>query len=174
MSEDNKLRFLPFHAINEFMLPEYRIEVLSSVLKSLEKLSESDRNTINKDIKKMVTVQGFRNSMMAPLPMKIKNAEHVFEKQPSFVADILNGWGSLHQDLRNKVYLLLNERNWKTPDLETDRTKLPGFLTTWPQSETFETLITAYREKYPADPESDNNISLMVVWVSARLPFDAE
>jgi hypothetical protein len=49
---------------------------------------------------------------------------------------------------------------------------LPGFLTTWPRAEEFEVLVKAFREQHPDTPASDDDISLMVAWLSGRLPLD--
>ena len=57
--------------------------------------------------------------------------------------------------------------------VEADRTQLPGFIPSFPKEEDFEKLILAFKEKYPAIEASDDDISLMIVWVSGRLPFQS-
>jgi hypothetical protein len=135
-------------------------------------LSLERQRKISGLIKRNVKVQGFRNSSLAPLPLKIKGAVENFEKSPVFVAEILEGWGELNKELAEIIYEFLNERNWETLPVATERSKLPGFLTRWPAKETFDGLISAFREKYKEIEVSDNDISLMVVWISNRLPYE--
>jgi hypothetical protein len=42
----------------------------------------------------------------------------------------------------------------------------------WPKEDSFEILIDSFREKYPDYPLSDDDLSLMVVWLSNRLPYE--
>jgi hypothetical protein len=42
----------------------------------------------------------------------------------------------------------------------------------WPENDGFEVLTQAFREKNPEFSISDDEISLMVVWVSNRLPYE--
>lgn len=169
---NEQTQFLPFHAINEFMLTEYRREVIKTVLSSLNALELDNQKKINLLIKRNVKVPGFRNSSQAPLPMLINGAIQAFEKSASFSAQILSAWAELHPELRNNVQALLENRDWKILPEETDRTKLPGFLTRWPAEDSFEMLIKAFRETFPEASASDDDISLMIVWLSGRLPYE--
>jgi hypothetical protein len=49
---------------------------------------------------------------------------------------------------------------------------LPGFLTRWPESETYEALNEAYQQMYPEDSVDENDVRLMSVWLAGRLPYD--
>jgi hypothetical protein len=55
---------------------------------------------------------------------------------------------------------------------EADRSKLPGFLTTWPEGQDYDTLGKAYTEMFPGDSVEDNDLRLMIVWLAGRLPYD--
>jgi hypothetical protein len=72
------------------------------------------------------------------------------------------------------VYDLLVARGWELLPPEADRTVLPGFLTKWPKGETFEVLNEVFLKMYPGTQASDDDISLMVVWLSGRLPYQFE
>jgi hypothetical protein len=170
--QDKKAQFLPFHAINEFMRDDYRLEVIRTALIALPSLPDANQSLVNRMTRKFVTVPGFRNSTKAPTLLRSKASTEVFEKNPQFVAAILSAWAEAHPDLRRHVYDLLVERGWEIFPVEADRTKLPGFMVTWPQGENFEMINIAFTEKYPghSQPNSDD-ISLMVVWLSARLPY---
>jgi hypothetical protein len=168
----DKVQFLPFHAINNFMMPEYRLSVLQTVLSRLDDLPGDRRGAINSQLKRLLKVPGFRNASQAPLRFKIKGSVTPFEQSPDMVVQILAGWCELHPELRQQVFDLLTERGWELLPVETDRTKLPGFLSRWPKGEEFEIINKAFHEKYPDLQVSDNDISLMTVWLSGRLPYE--
>lgn len=168
---DKKARFFPFHAINEFMLPEYRLEVLQVVLENQDSLPAERRSTLTNLINKHVRVPGFRSSALAPLPIKLKEAVKTFERRADFSAQVLMAWSELRQELRQQVYDLLVERKWEIMPQDFDRSKLPGFLITWPKTETYEVLDAAYAEKHGA-PSSENDVRLMIVWLTGRLPYE--
>jgi hypothetical protein len=172
--EDQSTQFLPFHAINEFMRPDYRVEVIRSTLTCLPDLAENFRAPIDQLTRSMVQVPGFRNSAKAPHIKRLKPTANAFEKSPDLVAAILSAWAEVHQDLRQQVYDLLLERGWELLPPSADRTQLPGFLTTWPNGESFELLNQAFTEKYPDARLSGDDVSLMIVWLSVRLPYRFE
>jgi hypothetical protein len=172
MSEDQQVQFVPFHVINQFMIPEYRLEIIHLVLTHLDDLPAERKGKILGLFKNNVKLSGFRNSSLAPMPIKVKGSVPVFEKRPDFAAQILMAWSELHLELRQQVYDMLVERKWELLPAETDRTKLPGFLTRWPQEETYDVLDAAFAAKYPDVKARDYDIRLMVVWLSGRLPFD--
>jgi hypothetical protein len=171
--EEKQEEYLPFHAINEFMRDDYRIIVISEVLSQQDKISPEKRSLIGKIIAKYVTVQGFRNSNLAPAGRKAKASVALFERSPEYVALIVESWTSLHEELAKTVYEILSEHAWeKLPGIDVDRSTLPGFLIHWPKADTFDVLIKAVQEKKPELKESDDNISLMAVWLGNRLPYD--
>jgi hypothetical protein len=172
MSDEKKVQVLPFHAVNEFMRDDYRTSVITEVLSNLEKIDKEAGIRINRLFSKGVQIPGFRNSSLAPLVVKIKHAHTIFEKSAEFVAIILNSWSLLHIPLQQQVWKLIDDRNWKPLPLEVDRSLLPGFQVDWPKGDTFEVLIKALKVIDPATTESDDNISLMTVWVGNRLPYD--
>lgn len=168
---DSKINFLPFHAINGYMRPDYQSNVARIVLTNLPRLSEDTRSRINNLIRKLVVIQGFRNSMLAPPSLKLRPYISTMEKNAELTAITLKAWADLNDDLRARVFELLKERTWGIIPADADRTKLPGFLTTWPENEDFETINQAYKEKYPDLNENSDDISLMAAWLSGRLPF---
>lgn len=170
--DDQTVGFLPFHAINEFMRPDYRQEVVRSALQALPNLPENFRVTIDGMTKKVVHVPGFRNSVKAPTSVKVRPMAEAFEKSPELVAAILSAWSEARTGLRQQVYDLLVARGWEVLPPETDRTVLPGFLTRWPRQEEFEILNEAFAEKYPSAQASSDDVSLMIVWLSGRLPYE--
>jgi len=149
---DHKAHFLPFHAVNEFLLPEYRLKIIQQAFAELNHLSEERRSAISRLVKRHVQVSGFRNSALAPAPVKARAAVSNFEKSAEFAAQIMSAWYELHPELAKKVNDLLTAREWKLLPLEVDRSKLPGFLTHWPKEETFEVLDDAYAYPVAIEP----------------------
>ncbi len=172
--DDKKLEYLPFNAINEFMRSEFRLQMIGAVLKALPSLPQAHQKKINGLIKRYVQVPGFRNSASAPLSLKIRNLVPAFEKHSEVVSTLLFAWSESNQDLRSKVYDLLKSREWELLPPEADRTRLPGFLTVWPKDETFDFLNQAYQTTYAEDAANSDDVSLMAVWLSGRLPFNTE
>lgn len=169
---NEKAQFIPFNAINEFMLSEFRRTVISDTLTNLDKASEEKQKSIKGLIRRTVKVQGFRNSAMAPVPMKVAGSINTFEKSADFVKNVLQAWSEIKSETRKNTYAFLVDRKWTLLPEDADRGQLPGFLTRWPASESFEVLVKAYQEAYPDHDVTDNEISLMVVWLSGRLPVE--
>jgi hypothetical protein len=175
MDDNNKqAQFLPFHAINEFMRSDYRFGIVRTALVALPTLPRNLRAPIDRITKKTIKVTGFRNSAKSPAAVRTKPTADAFEKNPDLVAAILSAWAETKPELRQQVYDLLIERGWEVLPPDADRTKLPGFLPVWPKNEDFDTLNNAFFEKYAHTKHSNDDISLMVVWISSRLPYDVE
>ncbi|MCD4753117.1 MAG: hypothetical protein K8R40_08610 [Anaerolineaceae bacterium] len=172
VKKQKKAQFLPWSAINAFMLQDFQHEVLHAVLGSYDRLTSAQRSGLNKMIKRGVTVNGFRNAVAAPLAIKVNSSVSLFESNAAFAGLILASWSSLFPELRKQVYELLLSREWELLPEETDRTKLPGFLAQWPKQDEFDVLVAAFRDTYGTETYSDNQISLMSVWLSGRLPYE--
>lgn len=172
--DDQTLQYLPFHAINEFMRPDYRLSVVRSALTALPGLPESFRQPIDQMTRQVVKVPGFRNSVKAPPALKARPMAEAFEKSPDLVAAVLSAWAETHAGLRQQVHDLLSANGWDLLPPEADRTRLPGFLPTWPKGEDFESLTQAFSKAHPGDAASADDVSLMVVWLSGRLPYQTD
>lgn len=169
---DKQVQFLPYNAINEFMVPEYRLSVLQAVLAGFDRLPGDRRSAINNLIKRHVQVPGFRNSVQAPAMIKARSAVTTFERRPEFAAQVLQAWSELHPELRQQVHDFLAARSWEVLPPEADRAKLPGFLITWPKGEDYDVLGEAFGEAYPDEHPDENDLRLMIVWLAGRLPYD--
>ena len=132
MNKKTQVEFIPFHAINEFMRNDFRLKLIRNTLMSLKQLGRGFSAPIDRLTRKHVTVAGFRNSAKAPATLKSVSMVKAFEKQPKLVSAILNAWAESKSELRQHTYDLLLERGWKVLPIEADRTKLPGFLSSWP------------------------------------------
>lgn len=172
MNEQQQTQFLHFHTINEFMLPDFRQQVLTQVIANLESLPGDLRSRLSGQIRQLVKVPGFRNSSLAPAAVKVRGAIQAFERSPQFAANVLAAWSELNAELRQQVFDFLTARGWTLLPVDADRTKLPGFLTRWPKAEQFDVLDEAFRALHSDTPHSKDEVSLMVVWLSTRLPYE--
>jgi hypothetical protein len=170
--DDQKISFIPYHAINQFMRNDFRLAVIRSAVLALPDLDHEIGARIDRLTKKFVKVPGFRNSAKAPATVKAVAMVKPFEKSPDLVAAILNAWAESRPELGRQIFELLTERGWKLLPIETNRTKLPGFLTRWPADDDFEVLYDAFTAAHPDAEASIDEVSLMVVWLSSRLPIE--
>jgi len=49
---------------------------------------------------------------------------------------------------------------------------LPGFLTQWPEEDDYEKIYDDFIKNYPDSDYGIDDVSLMAVWLSLRLPVD--
>ena len=172
--DDKSISFVPFHAINNFMVDEYRYTVIQDVLSHFDQLTSKNRSNFQNLFKKYVTIPGFRNSSVAPLQVKIRGTNNAFEKKPQFTIQVLACWAEIHMDLQKKVYDLLVKRGWELLPIEADKTVLPGFMVKWHKTDSYDVINQAYKEMYPDDSSSENDVRLMSVWLSGRLPYEID
>lgn len=192
--DDAKIEFLPFHAINEFMRADFRMKVIKDTLSKLPGLPSDLRDPVERQIRKSVKIPGFRHPEKAPTMVKVLPCAQAFEKKPEFVSALLAAWAEVHAHLRDQVLAVFQQRGWyffptgitslaefPIPKTEKDwgilpvtaeRTRLPGFVIYWPKAEDFETLYDTYIEIYPGGENSKDEVGLMAVWLSMRLPYN--
>jgi len=174
MPDQEKTEFIPFNAINEFMRSDFRAAVLQDVFLNLLGLADADRKNLERIFRKLVMIPGFRNSSMAPAGLKARSAAQAFEKKADFTGLVIQTWSRLHPNLARNVHALLASREWTMLPVDADRVKLPGFLTAWPPGETFDSINNQYRQMFPEDQYHSDDVCLMAVWVSGRLPVNTE
>jgi len=169
---NEKIEYLPFNAINEFMLPEYRKIVIKTVFSNINSLPNARQKNINAEFKKLIKIQGFRDSSQAPIGIKTREGSLAFEKSAKFTGELIAAWAEINSDLATIVFQMLTDRGWPVLPIEADRSKLPGFLIKWPAKDTFEVLTAEFREKYSDTKYTDDDVNLMIVWLSNRLPYE--
>ena len=168
---DETVEFVPFHAINEFMRDDYRLEVVRNTLAELPQLASEFQSPIEQLTRKHVTIPGFRNSIKAPAPLRTRLTAKAFEKSPELVAAILRAWAEIHNELREPVFNFLVEREWDILPAVADRSQLPGFLPYWPDEEDLGTLSEAFLQANPQIEASQDDVGLMIVWLGDCLPY---
>jgi hypothetical protein len=192
----NQIKFLPFQAINEFMRPDFRLSIIRDVLNNTNILPAEQASDLANITKRAVKIPGFRNSEKAPSLVKVMPMVKTFENSPELVVALLSAWAMIHHDLQTQVYSLLQKRNWPMIDSESEisyttvssdiiekwpvlppevsRKHAPGFLPRWPKGEDFDSLFTTYAELFPESENSIDQVSLMTVWLTLRLPYEIE
>lgn len=172
MNKKDKVEFIPHHAINEFMRSDFRLNIIRTTLTMLPKLGHQYRNSIDRLTRKYVKVAGFRNSVKAPISLKSVALVKPFSQHPDLVVAILSAWAASNQDLQIGVFELLTDKSWILLPINADRTKLPGFLTTWPIEDDYECIYQIFVKNNPDTQVSIDETSLMAIWLSGRLPIN--
>lgn len=193
---NNEMNFLPFHAINEFMRPDFKLSIIRDVVNNTSLLPPDQASDLSSAVKRGVKIPGFRNSEKAPALVKVMPMLKAFDKSPELVFAIISSWAVIHIDLCQQVFSILQKRNWPTIDTaagisyatmasdiiekwpvlppEVNRKHAPGFLPRWPKGEDFEALFTTYTELFPTSDSSIDQVSLMAVWLTLRLPYEID
>ena len=192
----NQIKFYPFHAINEFMRPDFRLSIIRDVLNNVDSLTSEQVSALGNITRKAIKIPGFRSSDKAPAMVKVMPMVKGFEKNPELAGVVLSTWAAIHNELATQVYTLFIKRNWPVLNTEggesynslssdivdkwpllplaTNRIHTPGFFPRWPKGEDFETLYNAFLELYPESNASIDQVSLMAVWLTLRLPYEIE
>ena len=161
---------LPLISLNVFLLPDFRREILTTVLNQKDNLSPEIMQELRQAIKEFVKISGFRNPLAAPQALQVRAMESPFEKESRFVKAILSSWADINSDLQAKVQAVLHELGFEPNDqapLYPDPEN--AFAVGWPEDLSFEKLADLVKQKTETDASS-NEISLMTVWLTGRLP----
>ena len=161
---------LPLISLNVFLLPDFRREILTTVLDQKDNLSPEIKQEFRQAIKEFVKISGFRNPLAAPQALQVRAMESPFEKESRFVKAILSSWADINSDLQAKVQAVLPELGFEPNDqapLYPDPEN--AFAVGWPEDLSFEKLADLVKQKTETDASS-NEISLMTVWLTGRLP----
>ena len=161
---------LPLISLNVFLLPDFRREILTTVLNQKDDLSPEIKQELRQALKEFVKISGFRNPLAAPQALQVRAMESPFEKESRFVKAILSSWADLKLDLGAKVQSVLPELGFEPNDqapLYPDPEN--AFAVGWPEDLSFEKLADLVKQKTETDASS-NEISLMTVWLTGRLP----
>lgn len=168
-------KFLPWAALNEFMVDSFRTAVVRRAMTSMQQVGGKHKATIQRIVRNKATVPGFRNAGKAPLPLQIQPAAIVFTKESELVGAVLAVWAETVPDLRDGVHAFLATRNWPLLPADADRTLIPGWLMDWPEKDDLQTLGEAYlAATYPNNdsPYTRDDACLMICWMSGRLPVN--
>jgi hypothetical protein len=107
--------------------------------------------------------------------LRAKASVEAFEKHSDFAGELLFAWLALRGIIAIQVADLLGGMGWEGMlPLSADRRQLPGFMIQWPAGYDFNKIFQLYQERYPEDTTGTDEVSLVTVLVSMRLPYEEE
>ena len=165
----------PMVALNVYLTPEFRRQILSEVLERKEALNPETRKELFSILKDKLKVAGFRSYINAPKGLTIRAMESLFEKDSNFISVVLTSWTELIQSKTNQLDSMLESSGFKlraTDDVYTDPEN--SFLIGWPAYVTYDTLFTKAKEQVKATQLSSDELALMTIWKTGTLPGEFE
>lgn len=162
--------YLPYKTINVFVERDHLRKTLEHIIKNINTLSKEDQISFGKEFREYVDILGFRNSMRAPLPLQVNAYVRAFEDMDEVIPFTLSTWTKIRKDFALKVKDWLDSEGWKALDLERNFDETEGFIREWPETFTFEKMIKGFEKANPDYDFDDNDLLLMVLWISGKLP----
>ena len=160
----------PYKAINVFLDRDYLEQFLEKLLKEKETLPKKVQISFNNELKKYVTILGFRNPVRAPLPLQVNAYASAFEEKDEVIPFTLSTWTKIASEFAEGVMTWLQVDGWDDIALERQFDENEGFKKEWPEALTFDKLVEGFKKANPDLDFSRNDIILMVLWISGRLP----
>lgn len=161
---------LPYKAVNVFIDREYLELVISTILNDIQELPKEDQIDFSKFFKQYVKVLGFRNPTRAPKPLQVNAYASAFEEKDEVVVYTLSTWTKIKPELAKAVNTWLESEGWENLALVRDYSETDGFRAVWPEKLSFDKLVNDFKKANPEVEFSDNDLILMVLWVSGQLP----
>lgn len=165
-----EIETLPYKTLNVFINHDYLEHILGDLLKRKDALSKADQIAFTTEFRRYVTILGFRNPIRAPHSLQLNAYVSAFEQKNEVIPYTLNTWIKLNRDLADKVMKWLDSQGWDNLALEREFGEADGFSTQWPEGVTFEKLVDEFKKAHPKLELSNDDLILMMVWISGRLP----
>jgi hypothetical protein len=162
--------YLPYKAINVFVERDYLNQILEETLMGKSKLSKKEQIQFANQLKHYVNVLGFRNPTIAPLPLQVRALRSAFVEKDEVIPFILSTWVKININFAEKVKTWLVKNQWKNLAYEREYQETEGFLISWPDDLTFDNIVKKYKKDHPEEDFDRNDLILMVIWLSGRLP----
>lgn len=163
---------IPFKAINVYINDDYLETVLKSVLTGYKKLPKQAQIEFTVFLRKYVTVLGFRDPSRAPLSLQINALAKAFEGKDEVVPYVLSIWTKVNKKLAGKVQSWLKDQGLKNLATEREYSEGAGFTQDLPKKFAFDKLEKAFAKAEPDTKFDRDDLILMVLWISGRLPKD--
>lgn len=161
----------PMIALNVYLLPEFRKEILSTVVSGLPALPEAIRREVLPDIREEVKISGFRNPFSAPHAVLIRRMESVFISRSRFARTMLKAWAALQDTSASAVSSVISalpfQANDQVPDYPDPEN---AFLVGWPEGLGYQKLADLVLAQDPKVTASTDTLALLTVWLSGCLP----
>lgn len=161
---------LPYKAINVFIDQEYLMKVAENILTKVNKLPKEDQIDFSRFMRKHINVLGFRNPSRAPLTLQINALVKAFEEKDDVIPFFLSTWAKINKKLAKDVKSWLENEGWKDLATEREFDEETGFIEDWPKKMTFDKLVKDYQKANPDAKIDRDDLILMVLWISGKLP----
>jgi hypothetical protein len=161
---------LAYKSINVFIEREYLEDLLGRILQAKGDLPKEEQIAFNNQFRKYITVLGFRNPLRAPRQLQINAYASAFEAKDEVVPFTLSTWTKQNQDVANHVLKWLDAQGWKDLSLERTFNDSDGFISDWPKNLSFEKITKKFKKDNPDMDVNDDDLILMVLWISGKLP----
>lgn len=161
---------IPFKAINVYINEDYLESVLKSVLTGYKKLSKKAQIEFTVFLRKYVTVLGFRDPSRAPLPLQVNALAKAFEEKDEVVPYVLSTWTKVNKKFTGQVKSWLEDQGLKNLATEREYAEGTGFTQDLPKKYGFDKLEKGYKKDNPESKFDRDDLILMVLWISGRLP----
>jgi len=165
-----QLEHSPYKSINVYIERDFLEGLLESILQGFNELPKEDQLMFVKAFKQHVTILGFRNPLRAPLRLQINAYATAFEENDEVVPFTLTTWAKMKSELAENVNNWLDSEGWKDLALEREYEESQGFSGEWPEALTFDAIAKKFEEAHPKFDFSQDELILMVIWVSGKLP----
>ena len=161
----------PMVALNVYLTPEFRRQVLSNVLEQKDALNPETRKQLFSILKDKLKISGFRSFVNAPKGLTVRAMESLFEKDSSFIASVLVSWAELAEAKTTQVNPMLQSLGFNLQASEEAYADTENcFSIGWPVGVTFESLYNKATELDKAFPLSSDELALLTIWKTGTLP----
>jgi len=164
--------YLPYKSINVFINRDYLESAVRLVLQEYRQLPQEKARPFIKQFREHVNILGFRNTIKAPLSLQINAFASAFEEKNEVVPFTLSTWANIKSDLAVEVESWLKSEGWKGLTVDREFNDAEGFLSNWPKKLTFKKLIKDFKKAKPDVEFDQDDLILMVIWISGKLPPD--
>lgn len=162
--------YLPYKTINVFIERDHLQKILESILQNIKTLPKDDQISFGNFFREHVEIFGFRNPMRAPLPLQINAFVRAFEDKDEVIPFTLSTWTKINENFSKIVKEWLNSKGWKELRFEKKFDETEGFTRDWPENLTFENLKEEFNKVQKDLEYEDNDLMLMIMWISGKLP----
>lgn len=161
----------PMVALNVYLTPEFRRQILSEVLEQKDALNPETHTKLFSFLKDKLKVPGFRSPLNAPKALTIRAMEGLFEKDSHFIASILMSWTELLQSKTSKLDALLQSLGFSVRGTDEDYTDHENsFMVGWPVDVSYDTLYSKAIAQVNALDLSSDELALVTIWKTGALP----
>ena len=161
---------IPFKAINVYINEDYLETILISVLTGYKKLPKQAQIEFTVFLRKYVTVLGFRDPSRAPLTLQANALAKAFEGKDEVVPYVLSVWAKVNKKFAGQVESWLKDQGLKNLTTEREYAEDAGFTLDLPKKFAFDKLEKAFSKDNPDTKFDRDDLILMVLWISGRLP----